>query len=119
MIANPGTGISVREAGAPASGAARVAFALCGIALAAAAAWFAVRANGILPVLLWTDALVFLLLAVLGGYLAYVRRHGHLRAPWQRVASSAAGLGALTVLAAFLLIGVADCVHYQIGRAHV
>lgn len=72
------------------------------------------RAGGVMPVLLWTDVLVFLLLAVIAGYFSHVRRHGHLRAPWLRVTGSATGLGALTVLCAFLLIGVADCVHYRV-----
>jgi len=113
MSIDPGTELPTKDTHAPANRAARIAIAIGCVAIAAVL-WAVVRANGILPVLLWTDALVFLLLTVLGGYFAYVRRHGHLRAPWQRVTSSGAGLGSLTVLAAFLLIGVADCVHYRV-----
>ena len=37
------------------------------------------------PVILWTDALVFLLVAVILVFGWYVRRHEHLLAPWRKV----------------------------------
>jgi peptide/nickel transport system permease protein len=65
------------------------------------------------PVLLVTDALVFLLVAVTVVFAWQVHRHEHLRAPWQRVARSRRGMGAAVVLAAFAVIGLLDCLHYN------
>ena len=69
----------------------------------------------ILPVILWTDALIYLLLAVVAGFVWYVRRHEHLRAPWWRVAQTPAAMSALVVLAAFILIGLLDSVHFRLA----
>ncbi|VAX08934.1 ABC transporter, permease protein 2 (cluster 5, nickel/peptides/opines) [hydrothermal vent metagenome] len=64
-------------------------------------------------VILWTDALIFLLigLMLIFGHLAASREY--LRAPWRRVAHSRIGMGALVVLSAYMLIGVLDSVHYH------
>ena len=66
-----------------------------------------------LPVILWTDALIYLLIAALFGFAWYVRRHEHLFAPWRRVARSASGMSALTVLAIFVAVGLLDSLHYR------
>jgi peptide/nickel transport system permease protein len=65
------------------------------------------------PLILWTDALVFLLLAAVLVFVVYVRRHEHLAAPWRKVARSASGMAAATVLALFVAIGIADSLHYR------
>jgi peptide/nickel transport system permease protein len=65
------------------------------------------------PVILWTDALIYLLIAVLVVFAWYVRRHEHLLAPWRRVARSASGMSALTVLVIFIAIGILDSLHYR------
>jgi len=67
------------------------------------------------PVVLVTDALVWLLVAIVAGAALYIRRHEHLRAPWRRVAASAGGMGALTVLAFFVVVGLADSLHFRAG----
>ena len=67
----------------------------------------------LLPVILWTDALIYLLLAVVAGFVWYVRRHEHLRAPWWRVAQTPAAMSALVVLAVFVLVGLLDSVHFR------
>ena len=61
----------------------------------------------------WSDALVWLLVAAAIGLAVYTRTHPHLRAPWARVARSASGMAAATVLAVFVLIGLLDSVHYR------
>jgi len=63
--------------------------------------------------LLWTDALVWLLVAAVIGYAAYARARPHLRAPWSRVSRSASGMAAAVILAAFVLAGLLDSVHYR------
>jgi peptide/nickel transport system permease protein len=66
-----------------------------------------------MPVVLWTDALVFLLVGAGAFFAWYVRRRPHLRAPWRQVAGSPMAVGAGTVLGAFVLIGLLDSLHYQ------
>jgi len=68
---------------------------------------------GVLPVVLWTDALVWLLVAIGVVYFWYVRRQAHLAAPWRRVLRSAPGVSALVVLAAFVAVGLLDSIHYR------
>ena len=64
-------------------------------------------------VVLWTDALVWLLAAVLAGYAWYVHRREHLAAPWRRVSQSASGMVALVVLVPYLAVGLADSLHFR------
>jgi peptide/nickel transport system permease protein len=66
-----------------------------------------------IPVILWTDALIFLLIAV--GLISawWIRRHPHLMLPWQRVARSAVGMVSLLVLSLFIIVGVLDSLHYR------
>jgi peptide/nickel transport system permease protein len=64
-------------------------------------------------VILWTDALVFVLIACVAMFAWYTARHEHLRTPWRKVMRSPSGMAALTVLGTFVVIGVLDCVHYQ------
>jgi peptide/nickel transport system permease protein len=63
--------------------------------------------------LLWSDALVWLLVGGIVAYAAYAARRPHLRAPWSRVARSATAMAAATVLAAFVLVGLLDSLHYR------
>ncbi|MEW6413979.1 MAG: ABC transporter permease [Pseudomonadota bacterium] len=66
-----------------------------------------------LPVVLWTDALVFVLLAA-GAVLAWaIRRQEHLRAPWRSVAQRPMAMGAALVLGVFVVIGLLDSLHYR------
>ncbi|MEW7980116.1 MAG: ABC transporter permease [Candidatus Sedimenticola endophacoides] len=64
-------------------------------------------------VILWTDALIFLLLAGALGFGFYASRREHLRAPWRFVIRSRVGLGTLVVLSFYLLIGLLDSVHFH------
>jgi len=63
--------------------------------------------------LLWTDVLVWLLVAAIIGYAVYARARPHLRAPWSRVSRSASGMAAAVILAAFVLVGLLDSIHYR------
>lgn len=66
-----------------------------------------------MPVILWTDALVFLLIGMIAGYAAYAHAREHLAAPWRRVARSASGMSALVVLSAFIAVGLLDSLHFR------
>jgi peptide/nickel transport system permease protein len=66
-----------------------------------------------LPVILWSDALIWLLVfaaALLGALSA---RNPPLRTAWRRVGRSRPGMVAATVLAAFVLVGLLDSLHYR------
>ena len=64
-------------------------------------------------VLLWSDALFFLLIAavVAGGVLA--ARTEHLRLSWRKVGQSRVGMAAATLLLAFVLVAMLDSLHYR------
>ena len=65
------------------------------------------------PVILWTDALIFALLAAVLALVWFIRRHAHLRAPWSVVARRSMAMGAALVLAVFVVIGLLDSLHYR------
>lgn len=67
------------------------------------------------PVILWSDALVFVLLAAGAASTWYVRRHEHLLLPWRRVAKSRMALVSLLVLSLFCSIGLLDTLHYRVA----
>jgi len=69
--------------------------------------------SGFKIVILPTDALVYLLAAVVAATFWYVRRREHLRTPWRRVVQSASGMVGLTVLLAFIAIGLLDSLHFR------
>ena len=70
------------------------------------------------PVILWTDALVFLLVIIVLLCIWYVRGSEHLLAPWRRVGHSASGMASLTVLVFFIVIGLLDTLHFRPALDH-
>jgi len=66
-----------------------------------------------MPVILTTDALIFLLVAVAVGFGVYASRHEHLRAPWRHVGRSPIGAAALVVIAFYVAIGLLDSMHFH------
>lgn len=65
------------------------------------------------PVLLWTDALIFALLAGVLVLVWFIRRQEHLRAPWRAVAQRPMAMGAALVLSVFVVIGLLDSLHFR------
>lgn len=66
-----------------------------------------------LPVFLWTDILVFALIAAAAGAVIYVRRQPQLRASWRRVGERGPAMASLTLLALFVVVGLLDSLHYR------
>src|SRR5262249_2616972 len=64
-------------------------------------------------VLLWTDAAVWLLVIAFLFYVLHVRRSPNLRANWRKVFGDAPALASAVVLAACLLVTLADSLHYR------
>ena len=69
------------------------------------------------PVILWTDALIFLLAAVVVAFILYARNKPHIRAPWKRVFSGKIAAASLIVLLAYVLVGLLDSLHYRLPLA--
>lgn len=65
------------------------------------------------PVVLWSDILLWglFVLCLAGAWIA--RRDPLLRAAWRRVGQRATGAGSAVVLAFFVVIGLADSLHYR------
>ena len=66
-----------------------------------------------LPVILPTDLLLWLLIAAVTFYGWYCSRRPHLAAPWGRVFRSRAAVVSCVVLAAYVIVGVADSLHFR------
>jgi peptide/nickel transport system permease protein len=66
-----------------------------------------------LPFPLYTDALLWLLIAVVVAYAWYCSRRPHLGAPWKRVFQSKAAVVSAVVVACYVAIGLADSLHYR------
>src|SRR6185369_6331982 len=68
---------------------------------------------GFKPVLLATDALLFLLLAIVLGAMWRARHSEPVRAAWREVGRSGAGMATAALLSVFLAIGLVDSLHYR------
>lgn len=66
-------------------------------------------------VMLWTDAMIFLLLAVALAGAWWIRRRPHLLLPWQRLFRSRVGMVTMLVLSLFVAIGLLDTLHYRVA----
>ncbi|MCH8079283.1 MAG: ABC transporter permease [Proteobacteria bacterium] len=66
-----------------------------------------------MPVLFITDGLIFLLLAMVFGFVWYARGQEHLRAPWRAVARNSMAMASAVILFFYLLIGVMDSIHFH------
>jgi peptide/nickel transport system permease protein len=65
------------------------------------------------PVILWTDALVMLLLLLVLVFAWYARGKPHLREPWRRVMQGRVAAACSVILAVFVLIGLLDSLHFR------
>jgi len=66
-----------------------------------------------MPVILWTDALIFLLLLLSGLFAWHAAHHEHLRAPWREVARSKTTMATLVILGSYAVIGILDSMHFH------
>ncbi|HNQ03460.1 MAG TPA: ABC transporter permease [Thiobacillaceae bacterium] len=65
------------------------------------------------PVLLWSDALLFLLMAGVLVLVWSMRHEDWLRDPWRHVMRSRIGAGSALLLVVFLAVGLLDSLHYR------
>lgn len=64
-------------------------------------------------IILWTDALLFILVSLLLGLGFYWRGKAAFKRPVQHIVGNPTGMAALVVLLFFMLIGLLDSIHYQ------
>ena len=65
------------------------------------------------PVILWTDALIFLLVFLVIVFAMYASRYEHLRAPWREVIRSRMAVASLVILSVYTLVGLLDSLHFR------
>jgi peptide/nickel transport system permease protein len=65
-------------------------------------------------VVLWTDALIFILLVFVAGISFYFRGKEHLKRPLTTLKQSSTGMASLIVLLFFMTIGVLDSIHFKL-----
>ena len=65
-------------------------------------------------VLLWTDVMIFLLLAVAIAGAWWIMQKPHLLLPWQRLFKSRVGMVSLLVLSLFVIVGLLDSLHFRL-----
>lgn len=66
-----------------------------------------------IPVFLWTDILIYLLVAVVILAVFYIRTQPHLRTPWQFVFKRKRGAISILILLVYASIGLLDSVHFR------
>ena len=64
-------------------------------------------------VVLWTDALIYLLIVAVLGLAFYLRGQEHIKRPLQSIARSKVGMVSLAVLLFFVAVGLLDSVHFK------
>ncbi|MDT8371049.1 MAG: ABC transporter permease [Gammaproteobacteria bacterium] len=66
-----------------------------------------------LPVILWTDSLIYLLLAVFVASVFYIRQRPHLITPWQAVIKRKRGMMSIMILLVYVIVGLLDSIHFR------
>ena len=64
-------------------------------------------------VFLWTDLVLWLLVAAVAVYVVHVRRNANLRATWRHVMRDAPAMSAAVVLIVFSAIALLDSIHFR------
>ncbi len=64
-------------------------------------------------IVLWTDALIFILCFILLALAFYLHDKEHIKRPIQQIGHNKTGMVSLVVLVFFVLVGLLDSVHYQ------
>lgn len=78
---------------------------------------FGINASNAKPVILWTDALIYILVLAISGFVAYASGKEHLRDPWRQVFQHRLGMVSLVVLMIYVAIGLLDSVHFRMPVA--
>jgi len=69
--------------------------------------------SSFLPVLLWTDLLIYLLITVVIISVFTIRKQPHLLVPWKLVVQRKRGVISIIILLCYVLVGLLDSVHFR------
>ena len=67
----------------------------------------------IVMTILWTDFLVFLLIAIVLGFAFYFQGKAHLQRPLRKITTNKTGMVSFTLLLFFVLVGLLDSLHFK------
>lgn len=70
-----------------------------------------------LPVILWTDILIYILLATVVASVIYIRNRSYLLTPWKRVFQSKRAVISAMLLSVYVIVGLLDSVHFRLALA--
>ncbi|AEG02234.1 ABC transporter permease [Methylomonas methanica] len=62
---------------------------------------------------LWTDALIYFLVVAATALVLYMSRQEHMRRPLKKIAANPVAMASLTMLLCYVLIGLADSIHFK------
>lgn len=70
-----------------------------------------------MPVIFWTDALIFVLLISIATAWFFARQSRHLRSQWRNVIVKPAGMASFMILMLYVIVGLMDSMHFhqQVG----
>jgi len=68
-----------------------------------------------LPVFLWTDVLVYILVLAICAFTISSSKKEHLRDPWRQVVRHKLGMMSLVILLVYVFIGLLDSVHFRLA----
>ncbi|KPJ94217.1 MAG: peptide ABC transporter permease [Gammaproteobacteria bacterium SG8_11] len=83
------------------------------IALIVAASLGIASATNVRIAVLWSDALIYLLVLAIAAFAIEATHKEHLRAPWRHVARRPLAMSALVVLLLYVVVGLLDSVHFR------
>ena len=73
-----------------------------------------INMSGAKPVLLWTDALIYLLVLSISSFVVYASGKEHFLVPWRQVIQHKLGMVSLVFLLTYVVIGLVDSVHFRL-----
>ena len=79
---------------------------------------YGIKNSEAMPVILWTDALIYVLVVAISAFVVYASGKEHLRDPWRQVFQHRLGMVSLVVLVIYVTIGLLDSVHFRLPVAN-
>jgi len=73
-----------------------------------------IRLSGAKPVVLWTDALIYVLVVSIAVFFVYASKKEHFRVPWRQVIQHKLGMVSLVFLLSYVVVGLIDSIHFRV-----
>lgn len=69
-------------------------------------------------IILWTDALIYILISAIIILVFSIRKKEHFLRPWKQVSNNRTAMVSLVFLAFFIIIGLLDSIHFKPGKGN-